>query len=315
MNVLVTVVVISYNSEAYIIDTLNSVYNQTYDNIELIVADDCSEDSTFIITSDWININNNRFESTLAFKQSRNVGSCQNSNDAIKNSNGSYIKLIAADDILHTDCIESHINNILTSDSSIKFQFSKLFTFENNDAANFNDFDNNNELYCFYNMTAKEQYKKLLEINFVAAPTMFFEREAFVSFGMFNSKYDIFEDLPLWITVTKTGEKLYLLDKYLVKYRIHNNSITGYKSSNFIIKNPRYFISQRKYFFSEMAIELIKNLKFRILFDRLSYFLYGSIVIKNGNINNSRNRILKKIIYIISPSYNRKILKRLINRK
>ncbi|NJW55213.1 glycosyltransferase, partial [Salinimicrobium oceani] len=44
--VLVSVVVVTYNSSEFIIDTLESIKNQTYPNIELIISDDCSGDDT-----------------------------------------------------------------------------------------------------------------------------------------------------------------------------------------------------------------------------------------------------------------------------
>ena len=58
---LISVVVLTYNSSLYITETLNSIKDQTYDNIELIITDDCSTDSTLIICEDWINLNKSRF--------------------------------------------------------------------------------------------------------------------------------------------------------------------------------------------------------------------------------------------------------------
>jgi len=303
MDELVSVIVISYNSNKYIIDALNSIYQQTYKRIELIVFDDCSKDSSFDLANNWIQINKCRFVEAFAFQQSKNVGSCQNLNDAINCSNGKYIKIIAADDLLQPHCIEVNLKNILDSKGSIKFQFSKLFIFENEDEVNLKDFDSKDELYCCFDLTAHGQYIKLLELNFVPAPTMFFEKEAFIKNGMFNSKFDIYEDLPLWIKVTKLGEKLYLVDEYLVKYRSHNNSITGLHSKNLMIKNPRYFFSQRKFFFYELAFDLLKNFKIIILLDRLLYYSYGSLVLINGNNNNTLNKIIKMLFSKLSPKY------------
>lgn len=51
-NPLVSVVVITYNSSKYIVETLNSVKKQTYKNIELIITDDCSTDNTVSVIKD-----------------------------------------------------------------------------------------------------------------------------------------------------------------------------------------------------------------------------------------------------------------------
>jgi len=50
---LVSVVVVTYNSSKYVEETLESIKNQTYPNIELIVTDDCSTDSTVDIVMNW----------------------------------------------------------------------------------------------------------------------------------------------------------------------------------------------------------------------------------------------------------------------
>ena len=58
---LVSIVVITYNSSKYVLDTLQSVYNQTYKNLELIISDDCSSDNTVAIVEKWLIDNGNRF--------------------------------------------------------------------------------------------------------------------------------------------------------------------------------------------------------------------------------------------------------------
>ena len=60
-NKLVSVVIASFNAEKYIMDVLNSVKEQTYENLELIIADDCSVDHTQQIISDWLSEHRDRF--------------------------------------------------------------------------------------------------------------------------------------------------------------------------------------------------------------------------------------------------------------
>lgn len=54
---LVSVLVISYNSERYIIETLDSIKNQTYERIQLVLSDDGSRDQTMKIAEEWIQKN------------------------------------------------------------------------------------------------------------------------------------------------------------------------------------------------------------------------------------------------------------------
>lgn len=60
-NELVSIVIATFNAEKYILDLLDSVKKQTYENLELIIADDCSVDNTQNIISDWVTENRGRF--------------------------------------------------------------------------------------------------------------------------------------------------------------------------------------------------------------------------------------------------------------
>ena len=111
-NMLVTVIVITYNSAKYVLETLESVYRQSYNNIELIVSDDCSKDNTVSICQQWVDTNRNRFISAKVIQTENNSGICGNYNFALKNANGNWIKYIAGDDILEDNCIERFVSNI-----------------------------------------------------------------------------------------------------------------------------------------------------------------------------------------------------------
>ena len=60
-NKLVSIVIATFNAEKYILDLLDSVKKQTYENLELIIADDCSVDHTQQIISDWLSEYQERF--------------------------------------------------------------------------------------------------------------------------------------------------------------------------------------------------------------------------------------------------------------
>ena len=62
LNPLVSVIALSYQSAETIIETLNSIYEQTYSRIELIICEDCSNDGTNEICKNWLDMNSARFE-------------------------------------------------------------------------------------------------------------------------------------------------------------------------------------------------------------------------------------------------------------
>ena len=58
---LVSVIVITYNSSRYVLHTLESVHRQSFNDIELIVSDDCSTDNTFDLCREWLANYSDRF--------------------------------------------------------------------------------------------------------------------------------------------------------------------------------------------------------------------------------------------------------------
>lgn len=100
---LVSICIPAYNSAEFILDTLQSVLNQTYKNIEVIVVDDGSKDNTLALL-------NSIKDDKLQFVSQSNQGASAARNHAFKLSSGRYIKFIDADDIISTNCIEQQVN-------------------------------------------------------------------------------------------------------------------------------------------------------------------------------------------------------------
>ena len=108
-SLLVSVVVITYNSEDYILECLESVKAQTYAGIELIISDDCSQDNTLKICKEWVDENKIRFVNIEIIEVKKNTGTTENINRACRLANGVWIKPIAGDDLLLPKCIEYNL--------------------------------------------------------------------------------------------------------------------------------------------------------------------------------------------------------------
>src|SRR5690606_22852216 len=96
-NPLVSIIVITYNSSKYVLETLESARAQTYQNIELIISDDGSKDATVQICRDWLKENSDRFVHSQLLTVEHNTGIPANCNRGVKASKGEWIKLIAGD--------------------------------------------------------------------------------------------------------------------------------------------------------------------------------------------------------------------------
>ena len=100
---LVSIVIPVYNREDLIRDSIDSALSQTYENIEVVVVDNCSTDSTWNIISSY------NEPKLRAFQNSNNIGPVSNWKKGIDLSRGEYIKLLFSDDLISNDYIEESL--------------------------------------------------------------------------------------------------------------------------------------------------------------------------------------------------------------
>lgn len=234
----VTVAVISYNSSATIIETLNSIVTQSYgsENIELIISDDGSADNTIGVVKSWLNKCKNYFCRVELIEHSNNGGISKNCNSAWRAATSEWVKTIAGDDLLTIDCIEKNINYV-NAHSYIDIVFSKMKHFINDDTSNIIKITPSNDSLPFFSLSAEKQFQYLLKNSFNIAPTSFIRRYILSDVGFCNETYRYIEDLPLWLKITKKGYRFMFMDEVTVLYRITNslsNSTTRLINFDFI---------------------------------------------------------------------------------
>ncbi len=105
MEKLVSVIVPTYNRENLIIRALNSILNQTYKNIEIIVVDDSSQDNTF----QKVNQFSNKIHKITYIRNKKNVGPAVSRNIGIRKSKGDYIAFLDSDDVWLATHLEESI--------------------------------------------------------------------------------------------------------------------------------------------------------------------------------------------------------------
>lgn len=128
---LVTIGVLTYNSEKYVIETLESIKSQTYLNIELIISDDCSCDYTVDRCSEWIEKNRGYFVNVLILTVKTNTGTAGNCNRVLAKSNGKWLKFLGADDLLSPSAIENYVRYV-TQNSNVYACFAEDIHFVGN---------------------------------------------------------------------------------------------------------------------------------------------------------------------------------------
>lgn len=101
---LVSVIMPSYNTADYIKESIQSVLNQTYQNLELIIVDDCSSDNTMAVIDE---IDDRRIR---VFKNEKNSGAAVSRNKALREASGQWIAFLDSDDLWMPDKLEKQIS-------------------------------------------------------------------------------------------------------------------------------------------------------------------------------------------------------------
>ena len=126
---LVSFIVTSYNYEKFIIKTLESIINQTYKNIELIIVDDCSSDKSQELIEHFINCNQDKRITFI--KNSTNKGQLASMLTGLASARGEFISFIDSDDILLPEYAMAHIKVHMVT--SVAFTSSLIAEIDEND--------------------------------------------------------------------------------------------------------------------------------------------------------------------------------------
>lgn len=215
-NQLVSVVVPSYNHAKYVKETILSIVNQTYQNIELIVIDDGSKDNSIKILQNL----QKEFGFTLIVRENR--GLVKTLNEGLSLANGEYFCVVASDDIFMLNKIELQVDFMEKNpDYALCFGKMKIIDENSNYVKDFK-FKRIKSGFMFYKLFSKQ--------FIITAPTVMLKRNILESVGGYSSEFNI-EDFPLWLKLSLDYPFGYL-DEILVSYRIHGANMSSNIAKN-----------------------------------------------------------------------------------
>ncbi len=218
---LVTVVVVSYNHSQFIKENLDSIKNQTYKNIQLIVGDDASPDHSVQVFEQWLQENDYPAEKNF---HTKNTGLPTMLNECLELARGKYIKIIAADDFLHPESIEKSVSALERLGSEYGMSFSHTHAV-NNDSQIIEDIADYDALGNIDPYVFREE---LLKGNRIAALTVLLRTDVVRETGQYDAQF-IIEDYYRWLKVSQKYLIAYIPEK-LAYYRLHTDNISKVKA-------------------------------------------------------------------------------------
>ena len=116
-NDLVSIIIPCYNQAQYLDESVKSAIDQTYQNIEIIIIDDGSNDNTEDIALDLVE----KYPKKIQFISQKNTGVSEARNNAIRQSKGKYILPLDADDKINENMINQCINAMIENNANIVY--------------------------------------------------------------------------------------------------------------------------------------------------------------------------------------------------
>lgn len=210
---LVSVVIACYNHEQFVQDAIQSVIDQTYNNIELIIIDDGSKDSSVAKIKEMIELCERRF-TRFEFRSRANIGLSTTLNEALEWCQGKYYSPFASDDIMLKDKTATQVS-FLEQNDDIAAVFGGVKLIDNN----------NMELNGRVTEERSYSFKQIImHEHDLPAPTQMVRLELIKKIGGYDSNLFI-EDWYMWLKLSQNG-RIFCLSQIFTLYRQHDSNIS-----------------------------------------------------------------------------------------
>jgi glycosyltransferase involved in cell wall biosynthesis len=253
---LVSIGIPTFNSGKYIAKTLESIAAQTFRNLEVIVIDNCSTDTTMEICQSF----KDKFKNFRIIVNDHNIGGEANFNKAFQVASGDLIAIFHSDDVYHPDIVQKYVDTFLKDPKTSAIScMGKVINDAGNETGAFyhlpQDLKSYGPQYSF------EQILRAVLINgnsFLICPSVMIKKSTYQQLGGFEfEKFRSSSDLGLWLKIAQAGS-FTIVDEKLINYRIHDK-----QGSQFLLRETVNFpdiIRPIKYFMKSVGSKEIKKL-------------------------------------------------------
>jgi len=215
-----TLACLCYNQAQFVIEALESVFNQTYPNLEIIIVDDKSPDSSAQVIKDYLK--QNEVEHEVQFIENDvNLGNCKSFNKALSMATGKYIMDMAADDILQPNHVQLHVDFFNNQEDNVGLIYSNAeYFYSNNNNANHLHFGPASKLRIHEGWV----FKQVVQEYFIPTSSTIFRTSALKELNGYDEELS-FEDFDIWVRLSRNHQFKYL-DVNTVQIRKHSNSMS-----------------------------------------------------------------------------------------
>lgn len=281
---LVSICVPIFNRQNFLVDSIKSIQNQTYQNIEIILVDNNSTDRSYeLILENFSNSKN-----ISIYRNNENIGYNQNYNKCIDLAKGKYIGIFHSDDIYDKDIVKKSIE-LISSNEKIGLVCSYGERI-NVDGEITGKFDIPRQLLKKkkFNFDFEEVFLTMLETgNVITTSTVISKKKVYQEIGNFDISLKASADYDLWLRILRKY-KLGVVNEKLVKWREHKEQISEFTIRDWSNEPPEFKVYEN--FSKYLDVSKIKYLSLY----KSKRLIYNSIYLNSNKKFSLSNKILKQ---------------------
>lgn len=289
---LVTVIAVCYNHARFVVECLESIRTQTYPHIQLIIMDDCSQDQSVAIITDWIEANQVQCD---FIHHSVNMGFCKTLNEALRIAEGKYVSIVATDDCWLPDFFLAYVQEIESRPPQFGLVYGNSFTIDE-DGIYLPAYRKRPE----YHPEGDVLYELIRE-TFISTNAVLVKRELIEKVGFYDESL-FFEDFDMWTRLAEICWFAYC-PKILAKYRTVATSMVRTKRKEIIYSYLQ--ILSRIVNAHPEAYPLIEERKVDIALDlyQLNHQKSYYYLFRNYKKNRNVRRLIQSVMAFLGISF------------
>lgn len=256
---LVSVIALCYNQELYCIETLDSIINQSYEPVQLIIVDDFSKDQSVSKIDAWLDLHSRE----AAFIKHRvNKGICRSLNEAMQQAKGKYIQIVSCDDILLPGKLSNQVGLLEDSGEDVGLVFSDAYLIDG--AGKLKEYTLR-ESRGIKSYPSGMVFLDLLRLNFIQINSCLFRTSAMRETGAFDEDLS-FEDYDYFLRVARKYRMIYS-EEVSIKYRIHASNIS--KQLSTVYANSYFRLLEKQTGVSSASDKILKIRMLEVLLSKM----------------------------------------------
>ena len=223
---LVSIIVAAYNHQQYISPLLESILEQTYTNMEVLICDDCSKDMTYQKAQEYVERFRDKGVKMRLMRNEQNQGVCKTFNRLLKLCEGEYIKPIASDDFFsEAEAIEEYVS-LMEKFPQTDVLVANAYMVKNVASYPLNEEDILKPFYRTLPLDNEmDSVYKMYQENYICAPSVMYRRRVIETIGIYDESM-LFEDWDYNLRIVEAGLEVRFEEACLVAYRQVGESLS-----------------------------------------------------------------------------------------